>query len=627
MPVARTDRWTEGLIFAAALCTYGYFHQGGGWSQNIRFAQVRAIVEERHFAVDSFLIYDVDQSRSEADHFRRLPVRDSVCEYEGRSCALAWRDTRGMPIPVDGQHAGDAGLLAIDQVAVSGDLAYSGGHFYPNKAPGPCILAVPGYALLFHLERLTGRDPDDWWVLTLNAWFADILSVGLISAVGCVLFYRLALDLGCDAQRQALLATAAFGAGTLFFPYATMLHEHNFVAVGLLGGFYGLYCVKHAAVARPWLWLFAAGASAGVAATCNYIAAGAVVFLGLYLVSFDRGMRSLTAYACGVWVPFLGICAYNAACFATPFTTAYHFQNPHFLAGEGSFLGVFHLPRGEILTALLVSPYRGLFFSSPVLLMGVFGWMLLRRDPDHRAEATLILAIVAFFLLVNSAFNGWPGGWAAGPRYLVPALPFLALPVVLAFKRHFRLTSLLAAISGALMLVTTAVDPQCPLGEPGFASVTGRALWWYCPLVEYEFPLFLWSQPTPLLQAQASDRFFDLEEQYTRTGKLPVPYEGMPLEAARSRLMESAKHGDPAVFPLAAFQGPVSANPQGVYEGRPFQFFPASDSLTRWNSFNAGEFVFPGNQLSLLPLLFVLSALAAAAWRPGESDELKPSAA
>jgi hypothetical protein len=625
-PSAKTARWTEGFVFAAALLAYGFFHQGGGWSQNIRFAQVRAITEEWRLTVDSFLIYDVDRTRPEGTHFRRLPARDAMLEYEGRTCGLAWRDNHGLPLAIDERVAGDAPLLAIDQVAVSGDLAYAGGHFYPNKAPGPCILATPAYATLFHLERLADLDPDDWWILTVNAWLTGVLSVGLVSAVGCVLFYRLAVEVSGGAWKESLLVTAAFAGATLFFPYGTMLHEHNFVAFGLLGGFYCLYRVKHAAecMRRPGLWLFAAGASAGVAATCNYVAAGAVVFLGLYLLSFDRTLRSALAYACGVLVPFVGICWYHAACFGTPFTTGYHYQNPHFLAGEGNFLGVFQLPHGKVLAALLVSPYRGLFFSSPVLLMGVCGWTLLRRDGKHRAEATLFLAIVAFFLLVNSAFNGWPGGWAAGPRYLVPAIPFLALPLVLAFKRYFRVTSILAVVSVAFMLVTTAVDPQCPLGEPGFASVAGRALWWYSPITEYEIPLFLSGQPTSFLRARARDRCAELEEHYALTGSLPEPYQGMTLAEACSHLQEAAERGAPDVFPLAAFRGPVSVNPQGIYEGRPFQLFPTSDERTRWNSFNAGEFLFPSSRLSLLPFIFVVSALAIVAWPREESSEAQP---
>src|SRR4030095_11076073 len=41
--------------------------------------------------------------------------------------------------------------------------------------------------------------------------------------------------------------------------------------------------------------------------------------------------------------------------------------------------------------------------------------------------------VFGFFFLVNASFNGYHGGFAAGPRYLVPGLPFLAFPLVVAF--------------------------------------------------------------------------------------------------------------------------------------------------------------------------------------------------
>jgi hypothetical protein len=596
----RSVRLTECLLFSAALFGFAYFHPGGGWSQNVRFAMARAVVEERSFAIDSFLIYEPTASAGPADHFERRKVANGTSTIEGRTCTLAWRTNQGELVPAEANLPADCPLVGIDQVAVSGDLAYCRGHFHPNKAPGTALLAVPGYAILFHLERVAGLDPDGWWALTCNAWLTSVLSVGLVSAIGCVLFYRLAVELSGGARREALCATVAFGAGTLFLPYGTMLHEHNVVAVALLAAFYCLYHVKTVTQTawRADARLVLAGVWAGYAATCNYVLAVVVLFLGLYLVSFSRDIRRWAAFGAGVFVPFLALCAYHASCFGTPFATNYHFQNPHFQADGPSFLGVFQPPRSDVLLMLLVSPYRGLFFSSPVLVMGVAGWVTLRQSGRHAAEATLFLAIVSFFLLFNCSFNGWPGGWTVGPRYLVPAIPFLALPLVFAFQRFFRTTAVATVLSLALIVVTTAVDPQCPLGEPGFASVAGRPFWRYSPLTEYEIPVFVFGRPDAFLRAQADARFGQSRDE------------------------------DVEALPMAGVRGPVSVNPQGVYEAGFFKVFPADDPHCRWNSFNAGEFFFPGSRLSLLPLLFAEFLLIFAAWRStaarGEGKEDRP---
>ena len=53
---------------------------------------------------------------------------------------------------------------------------------------------------------------------------------------------------------------------------------------------------------------------------------------------------------------------------------------PLFQAGE-RVLGVFAMPRADVALLLLVSPFRGLFFTSPVLVASVAGIALLwRRD-------------------------------------------------------------------------------------------------------------------------------------------------------------------------------------------------------------------------------------------------------
>lgn len=82
------------------------------------------------------------------------------------------------------------------------------------------------------------------------------------------------------------------------------------------------------------------------------------------------------------------------------------------------------------LLQLLISPYRGLFFYSPFLLIGVSGMIKMVRDPEWRREGWLFLAIMVVYILFLSAFSDWEGGWSMGPRHLVPILPFLATAVL-----------------------------------------------------------------------------------------------------------------------------------------------------------------------------------------------------
>jgi hypothetical protein len=77
------------------------------------------------------------------------------------------------------------------------------------------------------------------------------------------------------------------------------------------------------------------------------------------------------------------------------------------------------------LAGITISPYKGLFWYSPVLLLGLIGaWPFIRR---HRWEGLAALLIVLAHVLGYSRYNYWSGGVAWGMRYLLPITPFLVL--------------------------------------------------------------------------------------------------------------------------------------------------------------------------------------------------------
>jgi hypothetical protein len=533
---------------------------------------VRAVVERGTVSVDDFLIYRA----SPGGRLSRVPVSDGTFERDGRRVALAWE--RGLRVTGEGV---DAGSVPVRAVAVSGDLVFARGRFHPNKAPGAALAAVPAYALVHLAERTLGIDPDSPGALAVGAWLTGLLSVGLLAALGVVLFHRIAREYTPDRPSTALLATLAFAFGTMYFPYATMLFEHDVVAACLVIAFYGIRKARSAGPA----WAVLAGAAAGWAAITNYVTAVVVAVLAVYLVATHRERRAWAGYAAGALGPFLAICAYNAACFGTPFTTNYAAQNPLFQTA-GSWLGVFVAPDPKVLLAVTFSPFRGLFVSSPVLLVGPVGLWIMLRDRRLRADGWVCAAIVAFYLLFTMSFNAWQGGNGVGPRYLVPAVPFLCLALPLAITRLPRLTAGLAAISIALTVLVTAVDAQAPV-----VDVPGRPLWKASPVTEYVLPLFVSGRADPLLDAV-------VEATARRTG-----------EDARA-LRERVVRGDAAGLPLALVHGPVSANPIGMYEAWFFTSFPPGSPEAAGNSFNAGEMIFPESRLSLLPLLLFEGALA-----------------
>ena len=208
---------TEFLLFLACFFAFAYFNQGGGWNQNSRFAEVRAMAEEGRFAIDDFLVYVGDPATN--DLFR-APVDHAEYDFDGKRHALCWVDPEWTFFPISGKPAKTPGITdePMHMVCASGDVSYvpKTGHFHPNKPPGTSFLALPAYWTIFKIEHAFGINPDHWWTLTVNAWLTTIFSVGLLSALGCVLFYRLACDFSGGEKRAALLATFALAFGTTF---------------------------------------------------------------------------------------------------------------------------------------------------------------------------------------------------------------------------------------------------------------------------------------------------------------------------------------------------------------------------------------------------------------------------
>jgi hypothetical protein len=240
-----------------------------------------------------------------------------------------------------------------------------------------------------------------------------------------------------------------------------------------------------------------------------------------------------------------------------------------------------------------------------------------------------MISILLFFLLFLLTFNGWHGGWAIGPRYLAPALPFLALPLVAGFARFFKAACALALLSVAITFLVTAVDPQAPVGNARIAMVEDRPQWRYSPLTEYEWPLFSEGHPWPLLRAQRDDvlRFYDGA---MRSAGEPAPVRAQHLGRLRDEIDGAIRSGEPAPLllsrsadgragvaysELSTFVGPVSVNPIGMYEGWMYRVFPPHSPQAAWNSFNAGEFLFGRSRWSLLPLVAVAGTLVYLALR------------
>lgn len=119
---------------------------------------------------------------------------------------------------------------------------------------------------------------------------------------------------------------------------------------------------------------------------------------------------------------------------------------------------------------LLLSNQRSWIYYSPVILLGFIGLLLSLRHPATKSISLLCLSIVACNIFLYATFDDPWGGWAFGPRYLIPSAAILAGGLGMFFtyaKRHAVLLFLFLSlftyssyVSSLGALTTNAVPPR-----------------------------------------------------------------------------------------------------------------------------------------------------------------------
>lgn len=404
-------------VFALLAILYGYFYHEPGWNGNSRLALVFAVVQEGRLTIDSY-------------HLK--PGTDT------------------------------------------GDKAVYEGHYYSDKAVGSSLLGAVAYFPFYNLSRAVGYRPPLWF----QKYVVQLFALALPSAFAASLVFAACLGVS-GSRRRAYVAAGAYALGTMAFPFSVIFFGHQLAAALLFSAFYLTLRLRYGGDFRRW-HLFAVGLLLGLALITEFTTAVIVLPLVLYYfhtlwlrrrrsVAEETGQRipgllqTVGLPAVGGALPLALMLAYNYACFGSPFSLAYsHLENPLFREGMGEGLMGVHAPSLAVLYYITVHPAHGLFWQSPVLLASLVGLFLMLRRRGYRAEALVACASLAAMLFVNAGYYMWWGGWVFGPRHLIPALPFLALPLVFIRGRAFRLVTALGLVSAFQMFVVAATVVEVP---------------------------------------------------------------------------------------------------------------------------------------------------------------------
>ena len=359
-------------------------------------------------------------------------------------------------------------------------------YFGPSKyGPLQPLLMVPFYAIGYSFAQSEGGDP-------IQRHFAGIKSCAtlfmpLITAVLCVLFYRIQIEMGCRSS-VSLVSTTLLLIGTFLLPYSRILFSEPLNALLILSSFYFLWRSLSGkfVVNNRYNFLF-------LTLLClnNFIFEAYFGLMLLSVVASSYANLTKPAEARRAFVEGLGMMGisvaislyYNFIRYGSVWTFGYE--------DEG-----FTTPVVEGIYGLFFSFGRGLILYSSVtvvcLLFFLFNYQKIERKLRFCLGAFAVF--FSFYVVLYCKWGTWSGGFCWGPRYLLPFLPVIHFIFPYIWQSAQKTSVVMKALGGAVILWAVFLNGWEYVGKwetfqsANFGTVANaKPLWYMLWLPEYSF--------------------------------------------------------------------------------------------------------------------------------------------
>ena len=341
--------------------------------------------------------------------------------------------------------------LEIDSyVNFTGDRSVYNGHYYSSKAPGLSMLAVPEVVFfdllvdedidndktIFNITDLTPNE------LILRIIFSVTFSA-LPGSLLILLIYRMTNYILSENYKRLIVA-CSFGFGTILFAYGTSSFGYATASfLGFLGFSYIFRTSRNELPIRFW---FISGVLLGFAIVVEYLMVPIVMGVICYILLLKIKKRYMAQILFGCFIGLLPLLIYNFLIFSNPLEfTSLHLDPEIFVCPskleycqpiglDDVIFDAVTFPIG-VFNALF-SPYKGILFYSPILILSILGIPYLKKQ--HKYLAVFTTFILVLFLCFINFYSVWTGGASFGLRFMVPLIPFLSIPFSVSLEKFWK---------------------------------------------------------------------------------------------------------------------------------------------------------------------------------------------
>ncbi len=249
----------------------------------------------------------------------------------------------------------------------------------------------------------------------------------IVTALGMMLLLKLLMKLAYSIQVSFLMSCiAAFG--TFVWPLSRDFFQHPLILVFLLQTIILWIGIKDQNTQILFFKMGIVGALAILTRVFTIIWIPIITaFLAYEFIASREWNKkrfiSFIGYLAPILVSIVILAILNYVRFGDPMRSGYHTQFDE---------GFFSTPLLKGLALNFLSYDRSLFLFAPPILASIFG--LKKFIKKNARLSTLIACFLLAYIILYSKWWSYQGGWCIGPRFLLPIVPLLLLPVAEIFR-------------------------------------------------------------------------------------------------------------------------------------------------------------------------------------------------